>query len=116
MSSVANNKVNLFTTCNVDYLIDDLHIHPLPIDFILIWVCRVDLLDIKIDHIWAYIRKSPGHTVIMPNDHSGHPGKRKTSDIVCTIRSFRCAMQANLVPNSGHLHTQVHIICQNGHP
>ncbi len=101
---------------HVDGLLASLEVHPLAVDFVLVWVFRIDFFDVQVHHVRAYIGKAPGDTVIVTDDHAGNSGKGEAGHLDRASVAFRHAVQADLVPDRRHLDAKVRIVCQQRHP
>ena len=103
MSGVAHSHFHRFSPSHLDGLIDQLHIHPLPVHFILIRVLRINPLDIQILYIRTEICKTPSDAIIVTDHHARHTGKGEPSHFIGTGFALLVAMQPNLIPDGWHL-------------
>ncbi len=99
---------------HLDCFLDQLHIHPLAIDFVLVRVRRVDLLDVQVLDIRADVGEAPGDAVIVTDDHARCAGKGHAGDLIRTISILLEAMQTDLIPDGGHLSPQVRVVGEQG--
>ena len=100
----------LIAPVHVNRLVDDIHVDPLAVDFVLIRVGRVDALDIHVLHIRADVGHAPGDAVIVADDDAGNARKGESTHVIGATVGFLDAVQANLVPDGGHLDAQVRIV------
>ena len=99
-----------------DLLAHDLHIQPLPLVLVLVGVFRIDPLDEQVLYVRPQVRDPPGNVVVVADDDAGVAGEGETDHVVGTVRPHRIAVEADLVPDGGHLYGQVGVVGQEGHP
>ena len=77
-----------FAASNFNLLGDNLHIDPLALEFVLVRVFGVDLLDVEVHHIGANIGEAPGYAVVVADDDTRNPGERIAVDIHIAVFCF----------------------------
>ena len=72
----------------------------------LIRALRVEVFDVHVGHGRADIRESPRNSLVVADNHKGHPRQRDASNIE------RARSEVRLVPEIRHLVAQVHIVAK----
>src|SRR5690242_19383910 len=72
VTSQPNSNFERVTADNADCLLASFEIYPLAIDFILIWIVRVDLFNIEIHHIGTDIGEAPGNFIRVTDNDTGY--------------------------------------------
>ncbi len=99
----------------LDGLLPRVKIDPFAVDFILVWVIRIEALNIQIHHIRPNVGEPPGNPIVVADNDTRHARKRKSADLKGTGITFRRAVQVVLEPDGRHLDAQMGVIGQQGH-
>ena len=92
MPGRADGDLHRVTADDLDGFRAGFKIHPFAIDFILIWVFRINSFDIQIHHIRTDIREAPGDPVIMTDDNTRHTREGEAGYVVRTFLGYGLAV------------------------
>ena len=100
---------------DLDGFCTSLEVHPFAIDLVLVGIVRVDALDVEVHDVGTQIRHAPGDPVIVTDHDPGNACEGKAGYVVRAFLSLWLALEVNLVPDRGHLDSQVRVVCQQWH-
>ena len=116
MPGGAHGQVHRLPASGRDRLGPQGHIHPCTIEFVLVRIIRVDLLDVKVHHIRAGVGEPPGNGPVVANHHARRTWEGEPRHLDRAGLRNRPAVQPDLVPDGWHLDAQVRIVGQQRHP